>query len=105
MMFCSKCGAIIIPAKGKKTVACAKCGYRIKQQKGGDIIVKEKLDKKDTIEVIDKKVDTLPKVDEECPECGNKKAFYWTLQTRASDEAQTRFFECVKCKHRWRRYN
>lgn len=104
MIFCPKCGGIIVPAKGKKTVACG-CGYRVKQ-KGGSVVVKEKVSSsKDVIEIIDKKVDTLPKVDETCPECGNNKAFYWTLQTRASDEAQTRFFECVKCKHRWRKYN
>ncbi|MBS3171381.1 hypothetical protein J4449_02085 [Candidatus Woesearchaeota archaeon] len=28
----------------------------------------------------------------------------WLVQTRAADEAATRFFKCVKCMHTWRAY-
>ncbi|RLG67435.1 MAG: transcription factor S, partial [Methanobacteriota archaeon] len=34
-----------------------------------------------------------------------KDAYFLPVQTRAGDEAETRFFECVKCKHRWRAYD
>jgi len=40
----------------------------------------------------------------ECPKCGNKEAYYWTVQTRAGDEAETKFLKCTRCKHTWRDY-
>lgn len=103
MDFCPKCGSIMVPKAGKKTKSFAcDCGYRTKQKPS--VVLKEKviLDKKDEIEVIDKKVETLPKTEEECPKCKNREAYFWTVQTRAGDEAETRFLECTKCKHRWR---
>jgi len=45
-----------------------------------------------------------PKTNEECPKCKHKEAYYWLVQTRAADEAATRFFKCVKCMHTWRAY-
>jgi len=106
MEFCPKCGSMVFPKKGKKTKSyTCDCGYRTKQKP--KVVLKEKvtLEKKDQIEVIDKKVETLPKTEEECPKCKNKNAYYWTVQTRAGDESETRFLECTKCKHRWRSYN
>jgi len=103
MEFCPKCGSIMIPKAGKKRKSfLCDCGYRTKQKPS--VVLKEKvaLEKKDEIVVIDKRVEHLPKTDEECPKCGYKEAYYWTVQTRAGDEAETRFFECTKCKHRWR---
>ena len=103
MDFCPKCGSIMVPKPGKKTKSFAcDCGYRTKQKPA--VVLKEKitLDKKDEIEVIDKKVETLPKTEEECPKCKNREAYFWTVQTRAGDEAETRFLECTRCKHRWR---
>ena len=89
----------------KKKVSCASCGYS-PRGKAENIILKEKIDltKGQLIEIQDKKIETLPKVKENCDKCGNKTAYYWTLQTRSSDESETRFFECTKCSHRWRVY-
>ena len=89
----------------KKKVSCASCGYS-PRGKAENIILKEKiaLTKGQLIEIQDKKIETLPKVKENCDKCGNKTAYYWTLQTRSSDESETRFFECTKCSHRWRVY-
>ncbi|MDD5178005.1 MAG: transcription factor S [Candidatus Nanoarchaeia archaeon] len=105
MMFCAKCGSILVPTRDKNGILMkCTCGYSSRARK--NVMIKEEvsLDRDDIIEVVDKKVDTLPKTKEECPKCGNNVAFFWTLQTRASDEAETRFFECTKCKHRWRSY-
>ena len=104
MQFCPKCGVILIPKKTEsgKAQACS-CGHKIKS-KQQNFVVKEKVPKREKIEVIGQKLETLPKVKEECPECQNKLAYYWTLQTRACDQAETRFFECIKCQHRWRSY-
>lgn len=106
MQFCPRCSTIIIPVKkGSKTVMkCPSCNYTSKKKE--NIILKEeiKLSKKDKIEVIDKQVTVLPKTDIACPKCNNDTAFYWLVQTRAADEAPTRFFKCTKCGHCWREY-
>src|SRR3989338_3260462 len=105
MLFCPKCGGILVPHKDdkKKQLTCG-CGYTTKQK--DDLVIKEKitLSPSDQIAVVEKRIDTLPKTKEECPKCENPEAFFWTVQTRAGDEAETRFFECVKCRHRWRSY-
>lgn len=105
-MFCQKCGAIMVPKmdrKGKTRLVCSSCNYR--STKRENIVLREKMDVgKGKIEVINKRVETLPKTKEECPKCGNNEAFYWTVQTRSADEAETRFFKCTKCNHTWRVY-
>jgi DNA-directed RNA polymerase subunit M len=47
----------------------------------------------------------MPVVEVECPECKNKQAYFWEVQTRAGDEPPTKFFKCTKCKHTWRDYS
>ena len=59
----------------------------------------------DEIHVIDKGVEVLPLTKIECPECSNNKAQWWTRQTRSSDEPETRFYRCTKCKYTWREYS
>lgn len=102
-MFCPKCGTMMLP-EGKK-LKCRSCSYS-PRSKPENIVLKERvaISKEDQIEVQDKQVETLPKIKEECPKCKGKFAYYWTLQTRSSDESETRFFECVKCHNRWRAY-
>ena len=104
MIFCEKCGALMIPKKdeGKTIIGCTKC--RNISTKRQQFILTEKSEAARKIEVVDKKVDTLPKTKEDCTKCGHKEAYYWTMQTRAADEAETRFFKCVKCNHTWRSY-
>ncbi|HLC57407.1 MAG TPA: transcription factor S [Candidatus Nanoarchaeia archaeon] len=101
MIFCPKCGAIVLPnKKDPQRVACSSCNYVSKQKK--KISVNEKNMEKTKIEVIDKTIETLPKTEAECPICRHPKAFYWTAQTRSADEAETQFFKCCKCSHQWR---
>lgn len=104
-LFCQKCGTIMILDSDKKKMKCHSCNYS-PRGKSENIILKEKvaLTKSQEIEVSDKKVETLPKVKEDCKKCGNKQAYYWTLQTRSSDESETQFYECTKCGYRWRVY-
>lgn len=47
---------------------------------------------------------TAPVTEIECPKCHNNTAYYWTRQTRAGDEGETKFHQCTKCKHKWREY-
>lgn len=105
MKFCPKCGALMLPKKenNKKILACS-CGYKDKEFEEQKIT--EKVENKKDIEVIDEEIETNPMVDNaECPKCGHKKAYYWQIQTRASDEPATKFFKCEKCKHIWRDYS
>jgi len=103
MLFCPKCGSLLIPKKiGNKNVMVCSCGY--KSSDSADTKISEKVEIKDTVQVVDKDVEVLPETDEECPKCGHKKAVYWMQQTRSGDEGDTKFFKCQKCKHIWREY-
>ncbi|MDI3543874.1 MAG: transcription factor [Candidatus Woesearchaeota archaeon] len=107
-LFCPKCGSIMVPKKDNKNsyMVCPSCGYVEKKAK---VILEEGKQKKEKkIEVIDEKESSenaLPKVEMECPKCHNKEAYFWTVQTRASDEPETRFYKCTKCGHTWRDYS
>lgn len=107
-MFCPKCGSILMPQKvgGKKVMKCS-CGYvkeggeplKITEEKGGHSLGELKVVDPEQEEKV------LPLTDAECPECGHKKAYFWEVQTRASDEPATKFLKCEKCKHTWRDYS
>ena len=101
MEFCPKCGAVLVK-KGKNYV-CPRCGYSTKAK--DKLIVSEKMQNKEGVSVIsEKETEILPIVEKKCKECGNNKAYFWTLQTRSGDEAETKFFKCTKCGHVWREY-
>lgn len=106
MLFCPDCGSIMTPKEeGKKTKLVCSCGYS--QTEKDQLLLQENLKKVKKTEILEEKQleQALPQTKETCPKCKNKSAFYWTLQTRAGDEAETRFFECTKCRHRWREYS
>ncbi|MBI3334073.1 transcription factor S [Candidatus Pacearchaeota archaeon] len=101
MEFCQKCGGIIMLKEGK--AACASCGARINKKL--KIEAGEKITQHRTVAIINEDAENIyPVVDMICPKCKNKKAYFWTTQTRASDESETKFYKCVKCKHTWRKY-
>jgi len=105
-MFCKKCGSLLIPEKeesGKIKFVCRKCGTGSRSK---DLKIKSVTPKKDKLFFIDKKEsEDLPSVRAKCPKCGKMKAVYWIIQTRAADEAPTKFFKCVSCEHTWREYD
>ncbi len=104
MMFCPKCGSLLVPMdkKGKKVLGCS-CGYIHKKKE--EVKIKEVIkDREKDIEPIDKEIEPYPIVETECPKCHNDKAYFWTVQTRASDEPETKFYKCTKCKHVRRDY-
>ena len=104
MQFCPKCQSLLVPYKlGQKTrLKCSNCNYIMKER--SNLVMKEKIPPSEKIEVVDKKLEILPKTDAECPKCSNKNAYYWQIQTRSSDEAETTFYKCTKCDHTWRAY-
>ncbi len=102
MEFCPKCGAILVEKEGK--LVCPRCKYSAKGK--AKIAVSEKKEVNKGVAVVKEGEDNvLPVVNEICKKCGNEEAYFWTVQTRASDEAETKFFKCTKCGHTWRDYN
>ena len=104
-MFCPKCGSLLVPKKegGKRILVCPSCGYSDK--KTTQHLLKETLKPKKEIEVVEEKNDHLPEVEMKCPKCGNNKAYYWLVQTRAGDESETKFYKCTACNYTWRDYD
>jgi transcription factor S len=108
-MFCPKCGSILLPKvlKGKKKVLQCSCGYSDEDIKKS--VIKEEItnnEEKISLEVGNDEEDKmLPVTEAECPKCGCNECYYWLIQTRASDEPETKFLKCCKCKHVFRDYN
>lgn len=103
MEFCPKCGAMLVLKT--KNLGCPRCGYNSNIKDNGSFKTSEKINERKEIAVISSKdVQVNPIVEEKCEKCGHKKCYFWTLQTRSSDESETKFFKCVKCEHTWREY-
>jgi len=101
MEFCPKCGSVLI--QKRTNFGCPRCNYSAK----GKVILKasEKISHgKENIAVAKETKDIHPIVNGKCRKCGHDKAYFWTVQTRAPDEAETKFFKCVKCENTWREY-
>lgn len=99
MNFCPKCGSLlkIKKEKNKKYFSCA-CGYTNRDM--GEVIIKEEVKKEEKdLDVVDTEDEPLPTTEHECVKCGHNEAYYWLIQMRAGDEAESRFYKCVKCKH------
>jgi DNA-directed RNA polymerase subunit M len=109
MIFCEKCGNLMIAArkKGKLKYVCRKCGYSSPEKKVVSTSISEKVeDNKEKILVISEKegLEEFPKTKAICPECENNEAYWFMQQTRSADEPPTRFYRCTKCGHTWREY-
>ncbi|MFH1409757.1 MAG: transcription factor S [Nanoarchaeota archaeon] len=105
MMFCPKCGAILVPKKeGDKRVLHCSCGHT--NRKPESIQMTEAVEQGKKLEIIEREdTDSLPITSAECPKCKNENAHFWEVQTRAADEPATKFLKCTKCKHTWRDYS
>lgn len=100
MEFCEKCRGLIV-VRDEKAV-CASCGRKV--GKKPRLKVSEKMEEKGKVAVVKDKDEIHPIVEIKCPKCKSKKAYFWTMQTRSSDEAETKFYRCTECEHTWRVY-
>ena len=98
-MFCPKCKALMYPSED--TLICKKCGFE-KKKSGTNVVVTEQ--KKKEITFIENKEinDVLPRTKIKCPKCENNEAFWILRQMRGSDEPESRFYTCTRCRHKWR---
>lgn len=105
-MFCLKCGSILIPKKkgNKMALVCNSCGA-VSSDVEKTKLIEKIVDNEPEFQVIEKEPETLPITNAECPKCKHGKAYYWYVQTRASDEPETQFLKCQKCGHKWRHYD
>ncbi|MBI2143437.1 transcription factor S [Candidatus Woesearchaeota archaeon] len=89
---------------GKAVMRCS-CGYSSSNVESAKITEK-KTEKKEerSFEAAQHDKITAPITEAECPKCHNPLAYYWTRQTRAGDEGETKFHQCTKCRHKWREY-
>ena len=104
-MFCSKCGSILKPKReeGKRILVCS-CGFKDTDVEKAKI--KDVAEEQREVDIVDvDQGETLPLTEVNCEKCGHGKAYYWLVQTRASDEPETKFLRCEKCKHTWRDYS
>ncbi len=101
MEFCPKCGAILV--QKTKKLGCP----RFSDSSKNKTVLKtsEKINEKNQGVAISRETKGVhPIVNEKCKKCGHDKAYFWTVQTRSSDESETKFFRCVKCENTWREY-
>ena len=105
MEFCPECGALMLPDGNE--LKCQTCGYskKIKKDDTKEYEVSEKVNSKETVVMTDAGINTRPTTNVICPKCGHGKAEWWLQQTRSADEAETRFFKCLKCRYTWREYD
>jgi len=102
MEFCKKCGSVLV--QKTKNAGCPRCGYSSKGKL--KIHVSEKINEKEEVHLLSgKEPSTCPIVNETCSKCDGDRAYFWTVQTRSSDEAETKFFKCVKCGNTKRDYD
>jgi len=67
-----------------------------------DSHMKEEIKASKTPDIVSEEDATLPTTEAHCPKCKNDEAQWWAKQMRASDEPETKFLKCTKCKHTWR---
>lgn len=98
-MFCPKCKSLM--GTENEFFVCRKCGFK-KKKEGTSIIISKQKEKEIVVVDNEEKMDVLPKVKISCPKCGNNEAYWVLRQMRGSDEPESRFYTCTKCKYRWR---
>ncbi len=105
MLFCPKCGGVLVPKneKNEKKMVCTRCGSEYKLREDLNLI--EKVSKgTGVIDVSELPKEIAQKTRIKCPECGNEEAYFWVEQTRAADEPPTKIYKCTKCGYMWREY-
>jgi len=83
---------------GKRILQCS-CGYK----QVGEMKFSSAGEKKQELGIASEGQDIRAIIEIKCPQCNHPKAHYWEIQMRAADEPPSQFFQCVACKHTWRK--
>jgi DNA-directed RNA polymerase subunit M len=106
VQFCDDCGSMMV-AQGEEMV-CTDCGTAADKEAGLSEAY-ESTEEQTTDDVIETEegvnFEGKPTEETRCDDCGHDEAYYTFKQTASADEPPTRFFKCVECGHRWRKYN
>lgn len=79
-----------------KKAGCPRCNYVAKGKVNMEI--KEAVDAAVPVAVVNEKDGNVyPITDWDCKKCKSKRAYFWIQQMRAGDEAESKFYKCVKC--------
>ena len=101
--FCPKCGRKMeyVVEEGGVVAKCPKCGFirKVSLQH-----THERYKTEQKVVVVEEEFTPMPTVNVECPRCGFREAYAWTVQTRSGDESETQFFKCKKFGYTWRLY-
>ena len=107
-MFCPEDKALMRLVQGRLT--CPKCGHREAPRPG--IVVKgepvertrNKFSELGIIDDPSKFESQIWPIDDsvQCGGCKSWGAYYYLRQTRKADEPTTRFYQCTKCKKKWK---
>ena len=100
-MFCPKCKSILMLNRETGQKECRRCGHT--EGKGKAKVTSREREDKEMV-VTESIEGTLPTTKIICGKCKHNEATFYLRQTRAADEPTTRFYQCTKCKHRWREY-
>src|SRR4030042_3385179 len=108
MKFCETCGNVLVVKRSVdgKFLFCKKCNKKF--QLAEDVVIESSYSKgSKEIEIFDENLEAeFPTTKVMCPKCDEiVEAFWTTQQTRGGDEPPTRFYQCKKCKWRWRDYS
>lgn len=109
MQICKICGSLMRPLKenGSVVFICGNGCSIEKVQKMDSLKLSQKIEHEplDNVQIIESKRANLPIMEYPCQKCNNNKVFWWTRQTRSSDEPETRFYKCTECGYTWREYS
>lgn len=81
----------------KTKFGCPRCSYVTNDDI--DMEIKEKIDEKVEVVVVENKDSVNPVTSFPCRKCANKKAYFWLQQMRAGDEPESKFYKCTKCEN------
>lgn len=108
MRFCETCGNVLVVKSSMEDrfLYCKKCDKKVPLTE--EVVIGSSFKENDkAIEIVDENEESeFPTTQIMCPRCDEMVEAFWTMQqTRGGDEPPTKFYECKKCKHRWRDYS
>lgn len=106
--FCAECNNMLYPKEDKQEqrllYLCRNCGYT-------ELAENPKVYRHELITNIGETAGvvqdigtdpTLPRLDKECPKCGNREAVFFQSQQKRKDTSMILFYVCLNCKNTFR---